>query len=83
MQDRTVSKYERGIYASMIGHVGTLMELAASWQDAIWSQLRCRTIINSSRFVQDLVATCTRNGTDGGIENEDIDDITSLSREVS
>ncbi|XP_003703721.1 nuclear pore complex protein Nup107 [Megachile rotundata] len=55
-QDKRVGQFYRSIYASLCGNVQQLLQIASSWQDALWAYMKTLLDIKVEREVRDLVA---------------------------
>ncbi|EGD73889.1 hypothetical protein PTSG_05584 [Salpingoeca rosetta] len=56
IENRSTDKHERGVYASLMGKATPLLELSASWQDALWALLRTRVLERERSAAEELAA---------------------------
>ncbi|OAD62237.1 hypothetical protein WN48_06878 [Eufriesea mexicana] len=54
-QDKRVGQFYRTIYASLCGNVQQMLQVASSWQDALWAYMKTLLDIKVEREVRDLV----------------------------
>ncbi|XP_015432951.1 PREDICTED: nuclear pore complex protein Nup107 [Dufourea novaeangliae] len=54
-QDKRVGQFYRAIYASLCGNVQQMLQIACSWQDALWAYIKTLLDIKVEREVRDLV----------------------------
>ena len=55
-QDKRVGQFYRSIYASLCGNVQQMLQVASSWQDALWAYMKALLDIKVERDARDLVA---------------------------
>ncbi|XP_034172869.1 nuclear pore complex protein Nup107 [Osmia lignaria lignaria] len=55
-QDKRVGQFYRSIYASLCGNVQQMLQVASSWQDALWAYMKALLDIKVERDMRDLVA---------------------------
>ncbi|XP_076244660.1 nuclear pore complex protein Nup107 [Calliopsis andreniformis] len=54
-QDKRVGLFYRAIYASLCGNVQQMLQVASSWQDALWAYMKTLLDIKVEREVRDIV----------------------------
>lgn len=69
-QDKRVGEYYRTIYASLCGNLQQMLQIATSWQDALWAYMKTLLDIKVEREVRDLVIKSFTNMPDDYWKNE-------------
>ncbi|XP_043803765.1 nuclear pore complex protein Nup107 [Apis laboriosa] len=69
-QDKRVGEYYRTIYASLCGNLQQMLQIATSWQDALWAYMKTLLDIKVEREVRDLVIKNFTNMPDDYWKNE-------------
>ncbi|CAL7946335.1 unnamed protein product [Xylocopa violacea] len=69
-QDKRVGQFYRAIYASLCGNVQQMLQVASSWQDALWAYVKTLLDIKVEREVRDLVIKNFTNMPDDYWKNE-------------
>ncbi|XP_033310230.1 nuclear pore complex protein Nup107 isoform X1 [Bombus bifarius] len=69
-QERRVGQFYRTIYASLCGNVQQMLQVASSWQDALWAYMKTLLDIKVEREVRDLVAKSFTDMPDDYWKNE-------------
>ncbi|XP_017881019.1 nuclear pore complex protein Nup107 [Ceratina calcarata] len=69
-QDKRVGQFYRAIYASLCGNVQQMLQVASSWQDALWGYMKMLLDIKVEREIRDLVIKGFTNMPDEYWKNE-------------
>ncbi|XP_076635424.1 nuclear pore complex protein Nup107 [Colletes latitarsis] len=69
-QDKRVGQFYRSIYASLCGNVQQMLQVASSWQDALWAYMKTLLDIKVERVVRDLAIKNFTNMVDDYWKNE-------------
>ncbi|XP_033322912.2 nuclear pore complex protein Nup107 [Megalopta genalis] len=54
-QDKRIGQFYRAVYASLCGNVQQMLQVATSWQDALWAHMKALLDIKVEREIRDLV----------------------------
>ncbi|XP_076280366.1 nuclear pore complex protein Nup107 [Lasioglossum baleicum] len=69
-QDKRVGQYYRAVYASLCGNVQQMLQVATSWQDALWGHMKSLLDIKVEKEIRDLVVKSFTNMPDDYWKNE-------------